>query len=129
MIEVYQLPSKYAGGIIKEKENTFLTIKNMGDVEMPFSVTLTKKGTYSFCLDGVKMNTIENKSSVPIKIDGFLEAFFEKENKQSAKKVYLLNGSFFKIPIGEHRLSILINGKHCWSSEIVEDFEFNYLYL
>lgn len=126
--DVLVLPSKWECGIQQEGAEQYFVINNAGDLDMYFSFTTTKVGTFSMALDGRKQWTIEKNIADAIEINGHNRAFQDPTTGRAVKNCKMVEGDFFNIPPGIHRLSFLVEGLNTWNTHVVQDLEFHYIY-
>jgi hypothetical protein len=111
-----------------DENGSGLVINNLGDLPMPFSFSTEHFGELSVALDGEIVQIIRKRSNKLVRLDGINKAFIDCSTGKITNDCEVLFGDFIEIPPGEHRLSIVINGKYAWNSYTVKDIEFQYIY-
>jgi hypothetical protein len=74
------------------------------------------------------VETIKKRSPKLVRLDSVNKVFLDGITGQITNECEVLYGDFIEIPPGEHRISIVLNGKHMWNSYLIKDMEFQYIY-
>lgn len=122
------LVSKWDYGIRIDKDGSGLIVNNIGDVKMPFTFSTDHLGELSIALDGEIVQTVKKRSPKLVRLDSVNKIFLDGITGKITNECEVLYGDFIEIPPGEHRISIVINGKHVWNSYLIKDMEFQYIY-
>lgn len=127
-LQSLNFPSREDYGVETEGEESFLNIVNMGNIDMPFSFVISCLETFSFAIDGMIQWTVQVSEPTKIRIDSRKGMIVDYNTGFVSTKARLVEGELCGIPTGEHRISIVINGKKMWNTSIT-NIEYNYLYL